>query len=125
MAKYLSAIVIALMAHVAEAGPELRLWGQVEDRCNLGDSFNEGYCLGRVTGIIEGIVTGAAVVAWIEGNSSPDISSEYLKFCLPNGDPERTILGVISVLRANPKQRENLATLAVSDALQFLYPCGQ
>jgi len=93
----------------------------------------QGFCVGYVNGLIEGLKLGASVPMLRvnqEGGTIPTaeieaLSSQLLGFCLP---PEAQ-LGqfrelIVAYLKNTPKDRHGSARLLGQIALAEAYPCG-
>jgi hypothetical protein len=102
------------------------------DICSDDSQAAQGFCIGYVNGLIEGLKLGAAVpmmrINQEGGTIPPDemdaLSSQFLGFCLP---PEAE-LGqfrqiILAYLQNTPKDRHESARLLGQIALAEAYPC--
>lgn len=100
--------------------------------CKDSNLAAQGYCLGYVKGLIEGLKLGAAVPMMRinqEGGDTPiedidRLSSEFLGFCLPE-EAELSQFHdlIIGYLERTPQDRHGSARLLGQIALAEAYPC--
>lgn len=129
--------VLAGVASIAIAGPgsaENLTGNDLLSICDDPRQAAQGFCIGYVNGLIEGLKLGASVPMMRlnqEGGDIPTteieaLSSQFLGFCLP---PEAE-LGqfreiIVAYLRNTPKDRHGSARLLGQIALAEAYPCAQ
>lgn len=92
------------------------------------DQAQNGFCLGYVTGVIEGMKWGVATPLLMSGKAAAEADrsgSILLGFC----NPEDATLGqyqdvVILYLRNHPSERHNSARILTQLALREAFPCN-
>lgn len=86
-----------------------------------------GYCLGYVSGVVEGMKWGLAVPLLMAGESTSEVektTGDLLGFCVP----QEATLGqmrdvIVLYLRNNPAERHGSARIHAQLALAEAYPC--
>lgn len=91
------------------------------------DMTKQGFCLGYIVGIVEGMKWGAAVPmmrAEIPRNEVNGMVDMFLGFCLPEGATWGQYRDVIvGYLQKNPAERHTSARLLAQLALAEAFPC--
>lgn len=94
-----------------------------------GDLAKAGFCLGYVTGVIEGMKWGAASPLLMTGTDASEaerISSVVLGFCSPDSATLGQFVDVVTLhLRNHPADRHGSARLLTQAALRDAFPCSQ
>ena len=118
---------IALSAYADTSQPHLT-GNQVLEYCEAaGDEAKQGFCVGYVVGVVEGMRWGAAVPLLRTEGPGPHLDSmvnTILSFCLPDGATWGQYRDVIvRYLRENPQSRHASARLLGQLALVESFPC--
>jgi hypothetical protein len=102
--------------------------------CSDQSQAAQGFCIGYVNGLIEGLKLGASVPMMMLNQEGEDIptsemdalSSQFLGFCLPPEAELRQFVEIIvAYLKDTPKDRHGSARLLGQIALAEAYPCAQ
>ncbi len=97
--------------------------------CEATDSEAQtGYCVGYVSGVIEGMKWGIAAPLLASGKNAAEADSmgnTLLGFCLPADATLGQYRDVVMLyLRNNPAERHGSARIQVQLALQAAFPCA-
>lgn len=91
------------------------------------DLAKQGYCIGYISGLVEGMKWGIAVPMMADNRSTQEadqIGNVILGFCLPEGATIGQYVDVVRLyLENNPADRHGSARVLGHLALQEAFPC--
>ncbi|OOY11660.1 hypothetical protein BMG00_11190 [Thioclava marina] len=98
--------------------------------CEASDDLaREGFCIGYVDGLVEGMRWGAAAPLVVSGVPASEVNQRVdalLSFCLPDGITVGQYRDVfVQYLRNNPETRHNSARALMQSALSKAFPCSE
>jgi hypothetical protein len=98
------------------------------ETCEAQDDLARfGFCIGYISGVIEGMKWGVAAPLLMSGQTAQEADKTggmFLGFCSPEGGTLGQYKDVVVLyLRNNPAERHNTARTQVQSALSEVYPC--
>ena len=122
-----AALAFAALPSVAQVGANLT-GNEIYEACNSADDLaKQGFCVGYIDGVVEGMRWGAAVPLIRAGTAKGEVdslASMFLGFCIPEGATLGQYRDVmVGYLRRNPQDRHNSARLLMQLALSEAFRC--
>lgn len=112
-----------------QAGPSLT-GNELLTACKDSNEATQGFCLGYIVGVIEGLKWGGAAPLLMTGATASEadkFAATVLGFCLPDADATYGQYQdvVVGYLAENPKDRHNSARILTQIALTRAFPCAK
>lgn len=127
----LKVFAVVFFASVGAASGQTITGNQLLDACQSELQAAQGYCIGHIEGVRDGLIAGAASVFIAAGDRNASTSelnaavNGTFGMCIPSEATTKQMVDVtIQYLQAHAEARHNPARFLILEALKGAFPCS-